>query len=141
MPVGNLGPEEVTTVEPSTAIKNVSEMLDSDGVGAVVVSEDRKPTGLVTDRDIALAVHSHDDIKSLTAEEIMTENPVTIREDEEAMALSRTLGEHGVRRLPVVDDDGNLTGIVTLDDLVATIGEQLENVATTIEIQSPDYRP
>lgn len=39
------------------------------------------------------------------------------------------------------DDDGTLTGIVTLDDLVATIGEQLENVSETIEVQSPGYSP
>lgn len=71
----------------------------------------------------------------------MTEDPVTLREDEEAMEISRTINENNVRRIPVVDEDDTLTGIVTLDDLVATIGEQLDHVADTIEVQSPDYSP
>lgn len=49
------------------------------------------------------------------------------------------MGESGVRRLPVVDDDGDLDGIVTLDDVVATVGEELEEIATVIENQSPGY--
>lgn len=57
------------------------------------------------------------------------------------MAIARTIVEHHVRRVPIVDENGQLAGIVTLDDLVATIGEQLEHVADTIEVQSPDYRP
>ena len=71
----------------------------------------------------------------------MTENPVTLPEDEEGIEISRTIDEQNVRRIPVVDDNGKLTGIVTLDDLIATIGEQLDNVADTIEVQSPDYSP
>lgn len=141
MPVNNLGPDEVVTVEQSATLPEITETLESENVGAVVVSEERKPIGLITDRDIALTVHKQDDLESMTADEIMTEDPITLGEDEESMAISQAIGDHGIRRLPVVDDDGNLTGIVTLDDLVATIGEQLNNVADTIEAQSPEYSP
>ena len=51
------------------------------------------------------------------------------------------MAESEVRRLPVVDDDGALVGIATLDDVVATVGEELEGVATVIESQSPGYSP
>jgi Mg/Co/Ni transporter MgtE len=71
----------------------------------------------------------------------MTDDPVTIQADEEAMEISRMIDEHDLRRIPVVDDDGTLTGIVTLDDLVAPIGEQLENVSDVVEAQSPEYTP
>jgi Mg/Co/Ni transporter MgtE len=70
----------------------------------------------------------------------MTDDPVTIQADEEAMEISRMIDEHALRRIPVVDD-GTLTGIVTLDDLVAPIGEQLENVSDVVEAQSPEYTP
>jgi len=95
----------------------------------------------VTDRDIALAVAGDDDLADLTAEDVMTADPVTIHEDATAVDLPARMAEGRVRRIPVVDDDGNLTGIATLDDVVATAGEMLKDVATVIEWQSREYRP
>lgn len=141
MPVGHLGPDEVVTATPETPVDEVVDTLERENVGAIVIAEDDEPVGIVTDRDIALAVTDVDDIGSLEAQELMTDDPVTLEADEEAIEISRTIDEHGVRRIPIVDDDGELTGIVTMDDLVATIGEQLDNVAETIEVQSPDYQP
>lgn len=141
MPVGHLGPEDVVTAQPGDSIGDISEQLATENVGAIVVTEDEEPVGMVTDRDIALSVGDIDDMASEPVEKIMTEDPVTLQEDEEAIEISRTIDEAGVRRIPVVDEQGNMTGIVTLDDLVATIGEQLNNVADTIEAQSPDYQP
>lgn len=106
-----------------------------------MVAEDDTPTGIVTDRDIALEVTDADDVGSLSAEEVMTEDPVTLREDAEDIEIPRVIGEHGVRRIPIVDENDELSGIVTLDDLVATIGEELDAVADTIEKQSPGYSP
>jgi len=141
MPVGNLGPNDVVTGDQNDAITDVAARLESENVGAVVITDGDEPTGIVTDRDVALSVANHDDVSSLTAEDVMESDPVTIHEDEEAIELSRTIGEHGVRRIPIVDDEGSLVGIASLDDLVATIGEQLEEVSDTIEAQSPEYSP
>ncbi len=141
MPVGDLGPEEVVTVDTNATVSDAVETLESEGVGSVVVAEGGEPAGIVTDRDIALAVPQTDDIAEESVETVMTEDPETIREDAEAMELSQAIGEANVRRIPVVDENGQLTGMATLDDLVATIGEQLDNVSETIETQSPDYSP
>jgi Mg/Co/Ni transporter MgtE len=51
------------------------------------------------------------------------------------------MADGAVRRIPVVDDDGKLVGIATLDDVVATTGEMLDDVATVIEAQSREYEP
>lgn len=141
MTVGDLGPEEVVTASPDSDLGEITESLESENVGAIVITDDDTPAGIVTDRDAALAIHQHDDVASVSVEDVMTEDPATIQEDAEAIEISRAIDEHDVRRFPVVDEDGSLTGIVTLDDLVATIGEQLDNVADTIEVQSPDYSP
>ncbi len=141
MPVGKLGPEEAITTEPDTEVSDVVDKLESEEIGALVVTEENEPIGIVTDRDVALAINDTDDIESEPVESIMTEDPVTLQEDEEAMEISRTIEENNVRRIPVVDEDGELQGIVTLDDLIATIGEQLDNVSDTIEAQSPEYSP
>lgn len=141
MPVGDLGPDEVVTASPDSDLEEITETLDSENVGAIVITEDDTPAGIVTDRDAALAIHQHDDVASVSVEDVMTDDPATIQEDAEAIEISRAINEHDARRFPVVDENGSLTGIVTLDDLIATIGEQLDNVADTIEAQSPDYSP
>lgn len=141
MPVGHLGPDDVVTTAPDAQVSDVVDRLESETVGALVVADDAEPVGIVTDRDVALAVNEVDDIGSESVSSIMTEDPVTLHEGEEAMEISRTIDEQNVRRIPVVDDDDELTGLVTMDDLVATIGEQLDHVADTIEVQSPEYSP
>lgn len=142
MPVGDLGPDDVVTADRDATLGDVAETFETENVGAVVIVEDEQPVGLLTDRDVALAVgEGGDDVASQTAEEVMTEDPVTLQADEEAIEIARTIGEHHVRRIPVVDENGDLTGIVTVDDVVATVGEQLDDISETIEAQSPDYSP
>lgn len=141
MPVGDLGPDDVESIDRDASLEAVAQKLEQENVGALVIEQDDSPAGIVTDRDLALAIPEYDDLASVPVEEVMSEDPVTLQEDEEAMEISRTIDEANVRRIPVVDENENLTGIVTLDDLVATIGEQLDNVADTIEAQSPDYSP
>jgi CBS domain-containing protein len=115
-------------------------MLDEE-LGDLVIAEDDRPVGIVTDRDVALAVARYDDLSTLTAADVMTPDPVTIHHDATAVDLPATMAEGRVRRIPVVDDDGRLVGIATLDDVVATIGEMLKDVATVIESQSREFEP
>lgn len=141
MPVEDMGPQNVVTTSPDATVSDVVEQLEAENVGAVVVTEDEQPAGIVTDRDVALSVNDTADVAAQSVSEIMTENPETIQGDEPGIEISRTLGTANVRRLPVVDENDELTGIVTMDDLVATVGEELAAVADTIEVQSPDYQP
>ncbi|MFB6204952.1 MAG: CBS domain-containing protein, partial [Haloglomus sp.] len=140
MPVKHLAVEPVAA-PPDTTVPQLAGILDEEGVGSVVIEEDGEPVGMVTDRDVAVAVANHDDLSALHARDIMAEDPTTIHGDAEAVELPKRMAEARVRRLPVVDDDGSLTGVATLDDVVATTGEELEDVATVIEAQSPDYSP
>jgi CBS domain-containing protein len=116
-------------------------MMQDEGLGDIVIAWDDEPVGIVTDRDVALAVARHDDLSELTAADIMTEDPVTVHQDATAVDLPAAMAEGRVRRIPVVGDDGKLVGIATLDDVVATVGEMLKDVATVIEWQSREYRP
>lgn len=140
MPVSTLAVEPVTA-QPDTAVKELAKTMDEQGIGDVIITEDDKPVGIVTDRDIALAYGQGEDLDSMNAEDIMTEDPVTIQQDAEAVDLPKLMADEAVRRIPVVDDDGTLVGIVTLDDVVSVTGEELENIASVIEAQSPDYEP
>jgi len=140
MPVKTLA-VDVTTASKDTSVRDLARTMLEEELGDLVIAEDDRPVGIVTDRDIALAVAQHDDFDGLTAEDVMTPDPVTIHEDATAVDLPARMAEGRVRRIPVVDDDGVLVGIATLDDVVATAGEMLKDVATVIEWQSREYRP
>jgi len=140
MPVHTLAVDVVTTTGDTTVADAARTMRDED-LGDLVVTEDERPVGIVTDRDVALAVAEHEDVSALTVADIMTSDPITIHEDATAIDLPATMAEGRVRRIPVVDDDGRLVGIATLDDVVATVGEMLKDVATVIEGQSREYEP
>ena len=140
MPVKTLA-VDVETASPETPVRNLAKLMLADELGDLVIEDEHKPVGIVTDRDIALAVARYDDLDELTAADIMTPDPVTVHEDATAVDLPARMAEGRVRRIPVVDDDGFLVGIATLDDVVATVGEMLKDVATVIEWQSREYRP
>ena len=141
MSVRSLAQTDVVTAERDTGIEELSRTMEEERVGAIVVVEGDEPVGVVTDRTIGLAVGQEDDLTDLTAEDLMSQDPVTIGVDDGAYELATQFADGGVRRLPVVDDDGTLEGIVSLDDLVATSAEQLEEAAKVIEEQSPGYDP
>jgi CBS domain-containing protein len=140
MPVQNLA-VDVETIGRDTPITEIARAMLEEELGDLVVAEDDRPVGIVTDRDVALAVARFEDLRALTAEDVMTSDPVTIHEDATAVDLPATMARGGVRRIPVVDDDGKLVGIATLDDVVATAGEMLDDVATVIEMQSREFDP
>jgi CBS domain-containing protein len=139
MPVETLAVKPVVA-EPHTPAIRIAELLRDEEVGSVVIEEAGRPVGIITDRDIAVAVADHEDISGLEASDLMTEDPVTIEGDAEAVELPEKMAETHARRIPVVDD-GKLVGVATLDDVVATTGEELEDIAEVIEAQSPEYSP
>jgi len=105
-------------------------------VGALVVVENRNgrhfPVGIITDRDIVVGVVSGDPehILYVLASDIMSEELVTAKEHESVEAALKKMEEHGVRRLPIVDVDGGLVGILTLDDVLQFLtAQQSELVA------------
>lgn len=140
MPVKNLAVDVVTATRDAT-LKDLATTMRDEALGDLVIAENDEPVGIVTDRDLAMAIAEHDDLESLTAADVMTPDPVTIHEDATAVDLPAAMAERGIRRIPVVDDDGRLVGIATLDDVVATAGEMLDDVATAIEKQSREFEP
>jgi CBS domain-containing protein len=140
MPVKTLAVDVVTTTRDET-VPDVARTMRDEELGDVVVVKDGRPVGIVTDRDVAMAVADSADVADRTVGDIMTPDPITIHEDATASALPETMAEGGVRRIPVVDDDGHLVGIATLDDVVATVGEMVEVVAAVMETQSRAYEP
>ncbi|MFW5950340.1 MAG: CBS domain-containing protein [archaeon] len=139
MTVANMMREEVVTTSPETAVNEVATAMRDENVGSVVVVENDVPVGLVTDRDIAVRIAADQlDPAAMPVENMMTEDPVTVAVDTGVFELCNRMCEEGVRRMPVVDD-GELAGIITLDDLTVLLTGELGNLAGVIEAESPTY--
>ncbi len=115
------------------------EMIDRH-VGALVVVDPQieglKPVGIVTDRDIVRGqIDPARDLFCLTVDEVMTSAVFTLSED---CGVAETVGrmqERGVRRAPVVDERGNLVGIVSIDDLLPALVKDLGALAELVSAQ------
>jgi len=131
--------EDVVTVQPDTPLTNVvSQMADRD-VGSVVVVEDDEPQGVVTDRKIALALDDRQNIEEMTARDLTDGGDlVTGSTEMSVFDALQEISDAGIRRLPVVDD-GELQGIVTLDDVLVLLGSELNKATEVIRKQSPRY--
>jgi CBS domain-containing protein len=130
MTVGEFCKRSVVVAARNETIVDAANHMRASHVGDLVVVEDRKgrrvPIGMITDRDIvvgAVAANSGH-IETLLVGDIMNANVVTARETEPLEAALKKMEEHGIRRLPVVDGNGALVGIVTLDDVLQVLTEQ-----------------
>lgn len=120
-------------------MEEMVQVMRDEKVGSVVVEDDGTPVGIVTDRDIALRVLGEGDGSSgVTAGEVMTGDPVTADAGDGVYDVVRKMCSEEVRRIPIVDE-GELVGIVTLDDLVVLLAAELQNLSGVIQSESPPY--
>ena len=106
---------DVARVDCDTTVKEAAELLRSKDIGSLPVCEGKKVIGMITDRDIALRVVADDrDPGSTTVSEIMTKDVVGVREDSELQEAERLMKEHQLRRLPVLNGQGELVGYLSL---------------------------
>lgn len=141
MSLGHICRRDVVTVEPGTTVNEVTRIMEDKNLGSVIVTGGDDKFGIVTDRDIALRVVNRClDPARTTVEEIMTQNPVlTLREDMGLFEALEQIRKSAVRRFPVVDVDGRLTGIITLDDIIRLLGKEIADVASVIENEGPVF--
>lgn len=129
--------EEVVTAERNTPVQTIVASMAQHNIGSVVVVEDDRPIGIITDREVALALEERPDIAKRPAEELLQGNVFTADPSMNIFDAVRVMRDEGIRRLPIVDDNGALRGIVTLDDALVLLGGVLGDVADTVQSQSP----
>ena len=120
---------EAITAEPDTSVIDVADLLDAHAVGCIViVDQDRRPQGMVTDRDLmSRVIAAGRDPAKTTAGDIMTTPVVKGSSDETIQELLTRMEEQGVRRIALVED-GRLTALLALDDLVMALSSQLSSI-------------
>lgn len=137
MAIGELCNREVVIAQRETSVLEASRLMRQYHVGDLVVVDEtngqRVPVGIVTDRDVVLEVVSMAlDASVLTAGDIMGPELATIRENDGVFETIRYMRTKGVRRLPVVNSQGALIGIVTLDDLLELLAEEMSELSQLI---------
>jgi len=129
----------VDVVKTDESVWSAAERMHERGVRAlVVVNADREPVGIVTDRDLlerVLTKRLNPD-KTLVRQ-IMTMDPQTIYEGAPLDAALLLMREGGFRRLPVVDHDGKLCGLICLDDILLRWARDIRSVSEILKQESP----
>ncbi|WP_255169642.1 CBS domain-containing protein [Natrononativus amylolyticus] len=140
MPVIDIARTRVVTVAPESPLSEVVETMRAESVGSAVVAEDGEPLGIVTDRDLAMVLLTDDPApESQAVAELLADDLVTVTADTGIYEVVEELSRTGSQRIPVVDDDGSLVGIVSLSDVVVLLGMELQHVGNAIRTASPAY--
>lgn len=123
----------VAVVEPETTVLVMAQLMRQHHIGALVVvdaNEKSRPVGIVTDRDLVLGVMAEGlDPAVFTAGDIMSVELVTASPDMDAMEAIELMHRHRLRRLVIADQASRLVGIVTMEDVLALLTRELENLA------------
>jgi len=136
---GQLCNRNPITVRRSDELITAAQLMREKHIGYLVVVEPDvvdqclRPVGVLTDRDIVISVVAREtDPRALRVGEIMTQQPVTIAAAEPVEKALREMRRIGVRRLPVVGLRGELLGVLSLDDVLAVLAGEMQNVAGSI---------
>ena len=149
MSVGDFCTREVVIVNKESSIEELAQVMRQYHVGDVVVAEERAgeriPVGIVTDRDIVIEVVAKGlALNTVTAGDIMSYDLLLVREQEGLWDVLGRMRSRGVRRVPVVNDRGALVGLITLDDLLDLLSEELGALAKLVrreQAQEASGRP
>lgn len=126
---------EVAYLTPESTIEDCAKLMCNKHVGCIPVCDNTKTiVGLVTDRDVILrSIACDKDIKNTPISDIMTCKVCCCSPDEEVNEAEKKMSDEQIRRLPVVDENNKIIGIITLGDLCANQNVNTEDVCQTLE--------
>jgi len=137
MTIGTICNREVVVARKDVGVQEVAQLMRQYHVGDLVVVEDRGtlriPVGILTDRDLVVEVLAKGVApETVTAGDIMTADIVTGHESDSIWATLQRMRTKGIRRLPVIDGEGGLVGILTMDDLLELFAGELADLSKLI---------
>jgi len=128
----------VVTHAPDDSVVAAVDSMREEAVSCVVIVDDGRPTGIVSDRAIALQIGGDRDPADLALRDVPAGDVDPVDADIGVYELLEHMANRGVRRVPVVDD-GGLAGIVSISDLVILLGMELQHVANVLRTDAPAY--
>jgi len=122
---------DLATVGPEYNVADVASVMDARGIGSVIVLEDDRVLGILTERDILKVVGGGEDPKNVAAHEALTDDLITIRPGATVEEAAREMVNAKVRHLPVISDEG-LIGMVSMRDLVRWSIQDMSEATTQL---------
>jgi CBS domain-containing protein len=136
MTIKDLCKRVVVTIHRDATVEDAARMMRASHIGNVIVvdpADTRKPVGIITDRDIAMEVVAQGLAPAQTkVESVMSAPVVSLLEDDGFIEALDKMATQGVRRAPVLDRDGRLKGLVSVDDLVPLLARELAKIGALI---------
>lgn len=137
MQVGEICTREVVCANTETTVAAAAKLMRQYHIGAVIVTREdqgrRIPLGIVTDRDVVIGVVAPElNPNTLTVGDIMGPELVTAGENEDVFDAVQRMRNKGVRRVPIVEEDGGLAGILSIDDIIEILAEEMNHLARLI---------
>lgn len=137
MSIGEICNREVVIMQPEDTVLEAAKLMRQHHVGTVMVVEERNgkrvPVGIITDRDLVVEVIAPElNPDAITVGDIMVIDLATVKEATGIFEAIQYMRGKGVRRLPVVDEEDRLVGIISLDDLLTLLSEELDVLAKLI---------
>ena len=120
--VGDIMTKALISVNTKTTVFQVAKMMEQGGIGAVIVKKDDHLVGIITDRDYATKIVSHNLSSDTPVEEIMSSPLITINFDESISAAAQRMTSKKIRKLGVTDN-GKVIGLITSTDLVTQLSK------------------
>ena len=125
--------KRVSTISPERSIAEACWLMKDKNLGCFVVESHDKMCGILTDRDIAMKVAGEErDPLTTMVEEVMTRDPVRISVDRDVLDVMSLMHTHHVRRIPIMDSLVTVLGIVTMDDLIALLGNEISQIGKLV---------
>lgn len=125
------------TCTPDTTLAEAAALMEANDVGSLVVVDHGKPVGIVTDRDLTIRGMARRREPDTPIEEIMTPRVVFLREDASVFAAATEMATAACRRMPVLDMNGKIIGVVSLDDLLTLFARQTDKLAEAVSAEMP----
>jgi CBS domain-containing protein len=138
MKAGEFCNRQVVIAHRDESLAEAARRIRDFHVGTLIVVDEqdgrRIPVGMLTDRDLVVSVLAGDgrDFDALVVGDVMSTELVTAREDDNLLDALKRMRSFGVRRLPIVNEKGGLEGIVTFDDLVDLVAEELSDLTSLV---------
>ena len=137
MPIGEFCNREVVFATRETSIPEAAQLMRKFHVGDLVVVDEidgkRVPVGIVTDRDIVIEIVSQSlDFNEFSVGDIMSPQLISVQEKEGVFETIRLMRAKGIRRIPVVNQEGGLEGIVSADDILDLLAEEMTELAKVV---------
>ncbi len=136
--VGEICSRDVVAVTRNTTVAEAAKLMRHHHIGTLVICDyssfgRRMPIGIVTDRDIVVEVVAPElQAGTITVGDIMAGELVTVRESLSVLQALELMRHKGVRRLPVLDYDGQLSGLIAIDDLLEVLAGELDDISRII---------